>query len=489
MGSYLYFFRSVACLLSGSASFLIRDPKLFFRNVILRLKTGLLNRVLPAKLIRLAERVGVAETNKSADPMVEAATELGIKSSPLVSNNGESGEKLKIAFLLNNSLPFTRSGYTVRTQQILSNLARLGVEVFAFTRLGYPAVVGKLTVHEVEEVNGVSYQKLMPRFLPFGHTARFKEEIELLKKQCLKNSVHVIHTTSGYRNAVVASHVAAEIGVPWVYEVRGEPYNTWLSKVPESLQVKARESRHYRALLDLEVQAMRAASAVICLSDVSKRRIVKLGIDDSKIFNFPNCSSVDVSADSRERPRVDSLFNQSERRPIVVGTVTSIVDYEGLDTLVEAAKYVDDSIHFLIVGSGDSEESLKHKVDEGGLAKRFHFAGRKPESEILEWYRCLDVFVVPRKDRDVCRNVTPIKPMNAMALGIPVVASDLPALREVTGGFACYCDPENPRALAESINRALAAPDRFTAPQEWIEERSWPSNCVRLEELYRRLLT
>ena len=85
--------------------------------------------------------------------------------------------------------------------------------------------------------------------------------------------------------------------------------------------------------------------------------------------------------------------------------------------------------------------------------------------------------------------MTPIKPMNAMALGIPVVASDLPALREVTGGFACYCDPENPLALAESINRVLAAPDRFTAPQEWIEERSWPSNCVRLEELYRRLLT
>mgnify|MGYP007044658898 FL=1 len=82
---------------------------MFFRNVILRLKTGLLNRVLPAKLVRLAERVSAIETNISADPMVEAATELEIQSSPLVSKNVESGEKLKIAFLLNNSLPFTLS--------------------------------------------------------------------------------------------------------------------------------------------------------------------------------------------------------------------------------------------------------------------------------------------------------------------------------------------------------------------------------------------
>ena len=480
--------KSIGSLITGSVNFLVTDPRNFLRNLILRLGHSGLKRAMPSFLLRGAEKMTRLEDLNVPDRAAEAAKLLNIKPAPPIQKTSRLDGPLRVAFLLNNSLPYTRSGYTVRTQQVLSNLRKLSTDTFVYTRLGYPSVVGKVSAKRAVVVNGVEYLKLMPHRIPFNFVARLAKEISLLEKECLKNSVQVLHTTTGFRNAVVVSHVASRIGVPWIYEVRGEPYNTWLSKMPEELRAVARKSKRYNDLVALETKAMRAASAVICLSEVSKARIVQQGVEKSKVFVFPNCMSEDAINFRGEQPPLDSLFKSEKCPTALVGSVTSIVDYEGLDVLLGAAEYLDPSIHFLIVGSGHSEESLKHQVKAAGMGRRFHFVGRKPEEEIFKWYKLLDVFVVPRKDYEVCRNVTPIKPMIAMAMGIPVVASDLPALREVTGGYAAYCQAENPAALAEAINQALETPSSFSAPEQWLRSRTWRSNCENLETLYRDLL-
>src|SRR5699024_4787124 len=81
--------------------------------------------------------------------------------------------------------------------------------------------------------------------------------------------------------------------------------------------------------------------------------------------------------------------------------------------------------------------------------------GKQPATTIWKWYAALDIFVIPRKNQDVCRTVTPIKTLMAQANGVPVVASDLPALREVTGNKAIYFRAEYPQELAGAVQKYL----------------------------------
>src|SRR5699024_6111471 len=77
---------------------------------------------------------------------------------------------------------------------------------------------------------------------------------------------------------------------------------------------------------------------------------------------------------------------------------------------------------------------LAELARELGIADRVRFPGRVPAAEARRWVESLDVVVVPRLDRAVSRSVTPQKPIEAMALGRPVILSDLPALRETVSG-------------------------------------------------------
>src|SRR5699024_6414371 len=104
----------------------------------------------------------------------------------------------------------------------------------------------------------------------------------------------------------------------------------------------------------------------------------------------------------------------------IVGSVTSVVEYEGLDDLVRAAACgYEETV--LIVGDGVYLPVLKDLARKLGVADRVIFAGRQDNETIWKWYAAMDIFVVPRKDTLVCRTVTPIKPVMAQALGIPVI--------------------------------------------------------------------
>ena len=165
--------------------------------------------------------------------------------------------------------------------------------------------------------------------------------------------------------------------------------------------------------------------------------------------------------------------------------------YEGLDTLLDAAARLPDNFAVLIVGDGAERSALQESAHRCGLADRVHFVGMKPTEGIESWYRMLDVFVVPRRDEEVCRTVTPLKPLLAMSLGIPVVASDLPALREVTGGHAAYVPAGDAVALAAAIveegRNASGEPsiERREDLQQWLAGRTWADCAKMLASVYR----
>src|SRR5699024_9043878 len=119
------------------------------------------------------------------------------------------------------------------------------------------------------------------------------------------------------------------------------------------------------------------------------------------------------------------------------------VRYEGIDTLIRATPLLPANYQVVIVGAGEHLNDLKKLAEELKVDERILFVGAVPEYEAMSWYHEIDIFCVPRIDSEVTRSVTPLKSLPASALKVPIVASDLPALREVTGGYACFFEPEN----------------------------------------------
>ena len=122
------------------------------------------------------------------------------------------------------------------------------------------------------------------------------------------------------------------------------------------------------------------------------------------------------------------------------------------------------------------------------------FTGRVPHGRILDYYRLIDVFVVPRTNDRVSQLVTPLKPYEAMAMERALVVSGVGALLEIVadGETGRSFRPEDPIDLADVVEPLLDdAAERARlgrAAREWvIANRTWTQNGRRYRELYERL--
>ncbi|WP_043445868.1 glycosyltransferase family 4 protein [Arthrobacter sp. L77] len=406
-------------------------------------------------------------------------------------------EEDTVLHLLTNSLPHTGSGYAQRTHSLLKAQSESGWAVHAATRVGYPVQVGKLLASAVDELDGVSYHRLLPVPMARGYDQRLQQQAEELLQLALEVRPAVLHTTTPFVNGVVTEQVARTLGIPWVYEARGQLADTWAAT--RSAHVKA--SERYKLFTDREAQVMRRASLVVTLGEAMKRGIMRSGIPQDRVLLSPNGVGDEYLGEplpSRQARRQVGLPEEG----IFIGTVSSLVDYEGLDTLVRAISLlvpVHPKIRCLIVGDGAAGPSLESLVLELGLSTHVTFTGRVPRRQARHYHQALDIFVVPRKDLDVTSAVTPLKPVEAMACARPVVASNLPALREIVedGVTGVLVDTGSPEGVAAAIDGLLdrsgqglsrhAVQLGRNARQRVLAERTWTGNAAALSMAYRQL--
>lgn len=394
-------------------------------------------------------------------------------------------ETPRVLFYLTNSLPHTHSGYTYRSHNTLRALRDEGLLVTAMTRLAYPLVVGRWPRQSREEIDGIIYARQLPSIYPATLQQRHSLAVELLVQEAQRTKATVLHTTTDYNNALIVADAADRLGLPWVYEIRGELESTWLSRYPRDKQEELINSDFYRLSRAQENACMKAASAVVALSEVSRQLLIDRGIAEDKITVVPNAiDKADITQDyDKKTLRRELQLPES----VIVGTVTSIVGYEGLDTLIKAAAYVP-GLYVLIVGDGQARPELESLAVKLGVSERIIFVGRQPNASIWKWYASLDAFVVPRKDTTVCQRVTPIKPLLAQGLGIPVIASDLPALREITGNVATYIPAEDPIELANALRDIIFTSSHATESGiDWAKSHTWEQNARKYCSIYKQI--
>lgn len=398
----------------------------------------------------------------------------------------------RVLHLLTNSMPHTQSGYAQRSHSILVAQQDAGWETMALTRLGYPLLVGKLAARQEDVIDGVRYRRLLPARLAATPAGRLQQQAEETLRLAVEFRPSIIHTTTHYVNGLVARAVADSLGVPWVYEVRGQLADTWASaRGPE-----AKDSERYKLFQDRESEMTRSADLVITLGQAMKENIMAAGVPEGKIIVAPNSVGGNYLLEPKDISEARSQLGLDQASQII-GTVSSLVPYEGLDDLISAFALLAPSnpqLRLVIVGFGVSLPSLQDQARRTGFGDRIIFTGLVPRDQARAYHQALDVFVVPRKNLDVTRSVTPLKPVEAMASARPVVASQLPALAEIVdhGRTGLLVPPEDPAALAESLATLLAdAPLRQAMGRSGrasvLSTRTWEANTVACVEAYRTL--
>jgi glycosyltransferase involved in cell wall biosynthesis len=151
-------------------------------------------------------------------------------------------------------------------------------------------------------------------------------------------------------------------------------------------------------------------------------------------------------------------------------------------------------VRALLVGGGRQEEELKQLASELGVADHVVFAGRVPHDEVQRYYNLIDVLVYPRLPMRLTELVTPLKPLEAMAQGRLVVASDVGGHRELIrpGETGILFKAGDAEALATTLSDLLREPARWpalkAAARRYVEtERTWKMSVARYEGICARL--
>ncbi|TYB49893.1 glycosyltransferase [Actinomadura chibensis] len=363
----------------------------------------------------------------------------------------------------------------------------MGFDPHVVTRLGYPLNQGVGDARPRVEVDGLAYHRLLPWWPAADPVRAVAKSADLAGPLVEELRPSVLHAVSNHLNAAVALEVGRRHGLPVVYEVRGFLEDSWLSRDPSHSE----SDDFYRLTRELETRRMTEADAVVTLGEAMRAEIASRGVPMEKIFTVPN--GVD-EAFLEPLPDPGGLRARLGIRDdaTVVGLTSSFYGYEGIDTLIDAAALLRDKgapVTLLLVGDGPERGALERRAAGHGV--HAVFTGRVPMESVRRFHAVLDVFAVPRRADRVCQLVTPLKPIEAMAGGIPVIASDVRALREIVepGVTGELTVPEDPEAWANCLEDLAYSPERRQkigrSAREWVRaERTWRAVAERYRAAY-----
>jgi glycosyltransferase involved in cell wall biosynthesis len=374
--------------------------------------------------------------------------------SPEMQYQPDPGSMLYVAA---SSLPYHTSGYTTRTHEVVCALQSARSNVHVMTRPGYPwDRKDRLADADRDEsvVGGIRYAHLrQPSNLrPVLQYAL--QGAKAVAQAAVRHRVSLIHAASNHVNALPALLAARHLGIPFQYEMRGLWELTRVARNP-----RYENSQGYRQGLQLEGLVASHADRLFVISEqLGRYAQTHWGIARERMALLPNC--VDPL---RIRPG-----DQLNTEPDTIGYAGSLISYEGLDTLIDAVALLikaGQRVAVNIIGHGEAGAELQAHVLRLGLSDHIRFLGKMSPEAARERLSRNALVCIPRKPHKVCEIVPPIKLVEALAMGKPVVVADLPVLRDEmgenpAGWFFRAGDAVN---LAQVIGKALQSRETLTA--------------------------
>jgi PEP-CTERM/exosortase A-associated glycosyltransferase len=398
---------------------------------------------------------------------------------------------MRVLHVLDHSIPL-HSGYTFRSRSILREQRALGWETFHVT--GSKQNSGDLLE---ETVDGLHFYRtraatgklaklpvLNQKEVIDGLTRRLSEIIPQIRPD-------VLHAHSPSLNAIAALRAGKKFGIPVVYEVRA----FWEDAAVDH-GTASENGLRYRLTRALETYALKQADAVTTICEGLRRDIVARGIPADKVTVIPNAVDIDkfVVGGVADQDLKSKLGLQGTR---LIGFIGSFYAYEGLDILLRAVPALTarlPDLRVLLVGGGPQDAQLRQLARDLGIVDKVVFTGRVPHDQVQMYYDLLDVLVYPRLSMRLTDLVTPLKPLEAMAQGRVLAASDVGGHLELIadGKTGVLFKADDPQSLADKVGALLEAQSQWpalrAAGREYVEsERNWPVSVARYKNIYGRL--
>ena len=425
----------------------------------------------PAALIR-RYLTGIETLTGSDKRTVEAALGMARVAdglpplSPRQPNSGYLAERGRILYCAHSTGHFNSNGYSTRTAELSLGLRQSGMDVIVAARPGYPwdAATDRPAPgaeRSVQIIRGVKHVfNPGPSWTEQALDHYWMEATDIYVREAQQARVQAIHAASNHVTAFPALAAARRLGLPFSYEVRGLWEVTEASGKPGW-----EESERYRLAEKLESYVARNADRVFAITEQVKDELVRRGVDPDRIHLLPNGVDTDRFTPMPPSEAVRTKLQLPAGVP-VVGYAGSLVHYEGVSDLLRSfAILKDQGVEFraVIVGDGAELGNLRREAATLQLEDLVHFAGRVSAQEVAEYISVFDVMPCPRRRMTVTELVSPLKPLEAMAAGKPMILTDLGPLRTFAGESqerALLAEPSNPQSLAGNLRVLLEDPER-----------------------------
>lgn len=399
--------------------------------------------------------------------------------------------KPTVLHILNYSLPYI-SGYCSRSHYILTALQRAGHRVTALTSPRhtdmFPDCAGE------EQIDGIHYMRTAkaPRIWnPLLRARAFMRTLQLqIERTAGKVNPDIIHAHSPSLCGIPACRAARRLGIPFVYEVRA----LWEDAAVDQGTMD-RWSWRYHLSRYAETGLFRRADAVVTLCAPLAREIDTRTGGTSMVVIAPN--GVDTSV-FQPRPRNRELaISTGVKNSTVVGYIGTFFRFEGLDDLVRGWDTIvadEPGARLVLVGEGEVSQTLADLRARSARPDSIILTGRVPHKKVLDYYSIMDIMVYPRKSVRLTELVTPLKPLEAMAMEKAVAGSDVGGLRELIdhGHTGMLFPPESTSGIAEAVRELIRNEPLRTrlaaAARNHVEsERTWDAITARYTALYHSL--
>jgi len=237
-------------------------------------------------------------------------------------------------------------------------------------------------------------------------------------------------------------------------------------------------------------QAVKRAKKILTPSNFVKKKLLKtFGLPSDKIVvTYEAADDIFVQTGQQEisegRER-QVLATYGVKKPFIL-YVGNAFPYKNLDAVLAALPFLDKKISFVYAAARNVfVDRLVSKAKEIGIDNRLVVTGFVPNEDLAILYKLASCFVFPSLSEGFG-----LPGIEAMAVGCPVVCSNIPVFKEVYGEAAAYFDPKKPREIAENIRRTANSQQRTALIKkgfEQVKKYSWRKLAEQTLQVYKSI--
>jgi len=401
----------------------------------------------------------------------------------------ETGSGLRIIHVMDHSLPKS-DGYSIRAKYLLEAQAASGHEVTVLTSPSQGAGA------EAQLISGVAYRRSdynwwEKKMVTHGakHLVFGRAIARRLSSLLAEGGFDIVHAHTPFTVARAALLEARKRHLPFVYEKR----NLW----EESARARGKVSGRwpwYQLARAMDRWVTVRADAVCTITEALKASTVELGASADRVFVVGN--GADTNAFVPRLPPAELRERCLRGGNFVIGFLGSFFSFEGLPMLVEAfaamgSRYP--GARLVLVGDGEDRSKVELLVAKLDLAGSVWVVGSVPHTQVPDFYAAMDALVYPRYHSRLTDMISPLKPLEPMAMGRCVIGSSVGGIRELVrdGETGLLFSAGSLPALVEKLETLLsgqidAAQMGARAREFVVNHRQWRHMAKRYDEAYVR---